>query len=67
MVSGWALVGNIVFAPRRQIKPQRGHEDLVHSKAVKATKDRILTEANEGLFILRVLGADSLRYFRCLL
>jgi hypothetical protein len=44
------------FVMRRQINSQRGHEDLVYNKATKAKKYRVLTEANEGLLMLCVLG-----------
>ena len=52
MVSGWALDGNIVFAPRRRINSQRGHEDLVHSKAKKTEgpgRDELLLVRTCGL------------------
>ena len=62
MVSGWALIGNIGLRSAKMINSQRGHEELVHSKATKAAKYRVFTEANEaneGLLMLCVLGPGS--------
>jgi hypothetical protein len=70
MVSGWALVGNIVFAPRRQINSQRDHGDgLISQQGRKGHKDRRnLTDANEANErVKRTPAGAVLRYIGCLL
>ncbi len=71
MVSGWAPVGNIVFAPRRRINPQGEQED---SGSQHGNKDRRFlkegnegNEGNEGPSDLSTPSIDNLRLLRFLL